>query len=110
MDDLAKIGSEHRTCRLQSAEWSQGVQEKLEEKIKKGDDSLLITTQGIEDYNNLVVTMSRCPTAEKDDSAVKVNLSKPLKCKEMLATVLKEWGVHNKKLWLEELGMEDWIM
>ena len=54
--------------------------------------------------------MSRCPTAEKDDSAVKVNLSKPLKCKEMLATVLKEWGVHNKKLWLEELGMEDWIM
>ena len=54
--------------------------------------------------------MSRYPTEEKDDSAVKIDLTMPNNNKEIFTNMLKEWNVHNKKLWLEELGMEDWIM
>lgn len=91
--------------------YSDEAKAKLIENLQQvKSDGLLITTQEIEGYNNLVVTMSRYPADEKDDSAVKIDLAYPQNSKEIFKNMLKEWNVHNKKLWLEELDMEEWIM
>ena len=90
--------------------YSDEARNKLLENLRqvKGDN-LMITTQSIEGYNNLIVTMSRYPKDEKDDAAVNIDLKYPEQSKAILSNMLKDWNVTNKKLWLEELAMADWI-